>query len=158
MAKVLIGFMGSGKSTVARLLDKNFVDMDALLTEELGMPLVDFFASHGEAAFRKRESQLLRELLSTDQVISTGGGIVVSEVNRQLLADNDQTIFLRADFDTLYDRIAADKENQRPLFISKSKEDFNALFDSRQAWYKEVASQIIDVAGKSPQQIIEEIL
>lgn len=157
MAKVLIGFMGSGKSTVARLLDDNFVDMDTIITNKIDMPIADFFEKKGEIAFRELESHVLEDLLETDQVISTGGGVVVSEKNRQLLAANDQTIYLKADFDTLYDRISADCQNIRPLFINNSKKDFRAIFEARQAWYEEIASQIIDVTGKSPQEIIGEI-
>lgn len=79
MAKILIGFMGSGKSTIARLLDPNFVDMDTVITERIGMPIAEFFATKGEAAFREIESLVLAELMASDGVISTGGGVVVSE-------------------------------------------------------------------------------
>ena len=78
MAKVLLGFMGAGKSTIARGLDPDFVDMDALLEERLGMPIARFFEEKGEAAFRQVEEEVLADLLKTDQVISTGGGIVIS--------------------------------------------------------------------------------
>ncbi|MGT2742079.1 shikimate kinase [Streptococcus plurextorum] len=157
MAKVLIGFMGAGKTTIAKELDSNYVDMDAVISDRIGMSIADFFAKEGEPAFRQIETDVLAELLMTNQVISTGGGVVVTEGNRRLLADNEQTIYLRADFETLYNRIAADKANIRPLFVNNSKEAFQAIFEQRQAWYEEAATQIIDVAGKSPKQIIEEI-
>lgn len=157
MAKVLIGFMGSGKSTIARLLDQNYIDMDAEIVNRIGMPIADFFATKGEAAFREIESDVLADLIATDKVISTGGGVVVTEKNRQLLAENPQTIYLKADFETLYQRIANDTKNVRPLFVTNSKEDFKAIFDSRQIWYEEAAAQIIDVTNKTPQEIVEEI-
>ena len=157
MAKVLLGFMGAGKSTIARNLAPDFVDMDTLIEERLGMPIARFFAEKGEAAFRQIEEEVLADLLKTDQVISTGGGIVISPRNRALLKQNPDNIYLKADFETLYQRISADKDNQRPLFLNNSKEDLAAIFNERQIWYEEVASQIIDVSRLSPEEIIEEL-
>ena len=157
MAKVLLGFMGSGKTTIARQLDSDFVDMDALLEGRLGMPIARFFEEKGEAAFRQLEEEVLADLLKTDKVISTGGGIVISPRNRALLKKNPDNIYLKADFETLYQRISADKDNQRPLFLNNSKEDLAAIFDERQVWYEEVASKVIDVSKLSPEKIIEEL-
>ena len=157
MAKVLLGFMGAGKSTIARELDPDFVDMDALLEDRLGMPIALFFEEKGEAAFRQVESEILADLLKTDQVISTGGGIVISPRNRALLKQNPDNIYLKAGFETLYQRISADKDNQRPLFLKNSKEELLVIFNERQAWYEEVASKVIDVSKLSPEKIIEEL-
>ena len=157
MAKVLLGFMGAGKSTIARGLDPDFVDMDALLEDRLGMPITRFFEEKGEAAFRQVESEILADLLKTDQVVSTGGGVVISPRNRDLLKQNPENIYLKADFETLYQRISADEDNQRPLLLNNSKEDLAAIFNERQAWYEEVASKVIDVSKLSPEEIIEEL-
>ena len=157
MAKVLLGFMGAGKSTIARGLDPDYIDMDALIEERLGMSIANFFAEKGEVTFRQVESEVLADLLKMDRVVSTGGGVVISQRNRDLLKTNPDNIYLKADFEILYQRIAADKDNQRPLFLNNSKEELAAIFQERQAWYEEVASRILDVTKLSPEEIIEEL-
>ena len=157
MAKILLGFMGVGKSTIARELDPNYIDMDVLIEKRLGMSIAEFFAEKGEGAFRQVESELLAKLVKANRVLSTGGGVVISPLNRDLLKTNSDNIYLKADFETLYQRISADKNNQRPLFLSKTKEELQKIFQERESWYEEVASKVVDVTRLSPEEIAEEL-
>ena len=157
MAKILLGFMGAGKSTIARALSADFLDMDELIVQKIGMSIQEYFAKYGEPAFREIEAEVLAEFIQQDVVLSTGGGVVLSAENRDLLARNSQNIYLKADFETLFRRIEGDPENQRPLYLTKSKADLQEIFEQRQDLYEAVATQTIDVVGKTPQEIIEEI-
>ena len=123
---------------------------------KLGMPIADFFTQYGETAFRQQESLLLQELLaSLVPVISTGGGIVLNPDNRKLLQANPCNIYLRIDFERLYQRLAADPATKRPLFLAKNQEEFRALYEQRLPLYEEVATHVIDVADKTPEEIVE---
>lgn len=156
MPKVLLGFMGAGKTTIGSLLDSAFADMDALLVQRLEMPISDYFARYGEDNFRQQESLLLQELLNQESlVISTGGGIVLKPENRELLKKNACNIYLRIDFERLYHRLAADSATKRPLFLAKNQEEFRALYEQRLLLYEEVATHVIDVADKTPEEIVE---
>ncbi|GGE33586.1 shikimate kinase [Streptococcus himalayensis] len=157
MAKFLLGFMGAGKSTIAALLDPEFVDMDALLVERLGMPISSYFDRYGEESFRQAETELLKELLEKDGWISTGGGIVTRAENRALLKQAEKCVYLQADFDTLYERLVCDPDNIRPLFLQHSREALYDIFVEREPWYEEVASHIVSVVGKKPVEIAEEL-
>lgn len=117
---VLTGFMGTGKSVVgraaARALGRPFVDMDAVLEERLGMSIADCFATRGEAAFRRAEAELLRELAGREGlVIATGGGALVPPANRQLLA-GATVILLECALPQLRRRLAGSKG--RPLLAT----------------------------------------
>ncbi len=99
---------------------------------------------------------MLQELLaSLVPVISTGGGIVLNPDNRKLLQANPCNIYLKIDFETLYDRIKKDQDHQRPLFLTNNQEDFKVLFEKRLPLYEEVATHIIDVTDKTPEEIVE---
>ena len=158
MSKILLGFMGAGKTTAGRLLDPNFHDMDELIVNQIGMSINDFFAQEGEEAFRKIETATLESLLANQaKIISPGGGIVVNPHNRDLLDKNPYNIYLRVDFDTLYQRIENDLAMQRPLYLNNTREEFKKIFEARLPLYEKIATHIIDVAGKTPEEIAEMI-
>ena len=156
MTKILLGFMGAGKTTVAGHLDGNFCDMDTIIEEKIGMSISDYFAKFGEPAFRKVESETLEELLALegDNIISTGGGVVISEKNRELLRKNRKyNVLLAASFEVLYNRILNDEVFQRPLFLNNSKEDFHGIYERRMELYEGLSDLVINTDNRTPEEI-----
>ncbi|MBV8849930.1 MAG: shikimate kinase, partial [Methylobacteriaceae bacterium] len=115
---VLVGMMGSGKTTVGRRLALRlglpFVDVDQEIVEAAGMPIPDIFARHGEAHFRDGERRVLARLLGgSSRVIATGGGAFMNEATRTRIAENAISVWLKADIDTLMRRVR--RRPTRPL-------------------------------------------
>ncbi|HFI0354030.1 TPA: shikimate kinase [Streptococcus suis] len=161
MPIVLLGFMGVGKSTTARLLDLPVYDMDQIIEERIGMTIVDYFKLEGEAAFRKVETEVLKELLElpADCLVSTGGGVVKSEFNRQLLLENKaNNVLLTASFEVAYGRISQDRQSKRPLFLQNSKEEFETIYQERMTLYQGLAATIINTDQLTPEQVARKIL
>ena len=158
MTKILLGFMGAGKTTVGRLLDPHFYDMDELIVHQIGMSIHDFFVQEGEEAFRKVETEILEDLLENKvNIISPGGGIVLSPYNQTLLKKNPYNIYLRVDFDTIYSRLEKDMAMRRPQYLNHTRAGFKEIFEARLPLYEALATHIIDVADKTPEEIAETI-
>lgn len=161
MPIVLLGFMGVGKTTTANLLDLPVYDMDQIIEERIGMPIADYFRLEGEAAFRQVETEVLKELLvlPADCIISTGGGVVKSEFNRQLLLDNkEKNVLLTASFEVAYERISQDSQSKRPLFLQNSKEEFEVIYQERMSLYQGLAGKVINTDHLTPEQVARKIL
>ena len=157
MAVVLIGFMGAGKSTIARALNKeNFIDLDQAIEQEIGMPIIQFFQEYGEAKFRQIERETLETAVLSGFNVATGGGIVQLVENRDCLKKLKNVVYLKADFETLYERILTDQKNKRPL-ATQPVQDVEQLFMQREKFYEEVADIIIETKDKKPEEIIKEI-
>lgn len=150
---VLIGFMGCGKSTVGRELHQRLgyplVDMDQVIERTAGKPISRIFEEEGEAAFRDRETALLRELLEPTgirRIISTGGGVVVRPENRQLLRRLGYVVWLHAPFGALVERTS--RNHHRPLLRTEDPaEKIRTLLEQRKPWYAEAAHLKIETAG-----------
>jgi shikimate kinase len=162
MAIVLVGFMGSGKTTIGKILAKYlnlpWVDLDKEIEKEIGMPIYDFFAKFGEDAFRKKESQLLLKELKRNVVLSTGGGIVMKKGNRQAIKESQCCIYLTSPFPSLIRRIRKNKKNIRPLAINNSYQDLKKIFEERKILYKEVATLTVRTNKPSPSFVVKEIM
>ena len=119
---ILIGFMGSGKTTIGKKLSQclscSLIDTDELIVKKEGRSINDIFASDGEAYFRDLETQVLRELIETadGQVISVGGGLPMREENRRLMKQLGKTVYLTASVEELVKRLKGAKD--RPMLRS----------------------------------------
>jgi len=155
---VLVGLPGVGKSTVgpavAGALEIDFVDLDAAIAEQVGMPASDILREQGEPAFRALELAVLRTLLEEDIIIATGGGVVVTEACRELLKRESMVIWLDADVDVLMSRAQV---GDRPLLAGDMANRLGQLRGERESWYREVATTRIDANG-SLDEVVEQVL
>lgn len=149
---VLIGFMGSGKSTVGRELHSRLgyelVDMDSVIEHREGRPITRIFEENGEDYFRNLETDLLRELAEdgTRKIISTGGGVVCRKENRDLLRRLGYVVWLQAPVNVIYDRTSRNRE--RPLLHTEDPiGKITMLLEKRKPWYEETAHLKVDTSG-----------
>ena len=155
----IVGYMGSGKTTPGRLLARTagleFVDLDRTITKNAGKEIPEIFAEHGEDSFRDLEHEALREALEgkTPCVVACGGGVVVRPENRALLR-GATTVFLREDVAVLYGRT---RGPGRPLRAA-GREEFESRYAERLPFYTEVADIEVEVDGRSPSRVVEEVL
>ena len=149
----LIGFMGSGKSTVADYLcekfDMDVVEMDQVIAERERMSISDIFEKHGELYFRDLETKLLVELQEkTNTVVSCGGGVAMRECNVTEMKKNGKVVLLTAKPETILERV---ENNKTVAYIAE-------LMEKRREKYEAAADMIIETDGKSAQKICEEMI
>ncbi len=157
----LAGFMGSGKTTVGRLLAERvqcpFLDMDAVIEEQEGRTISDIFAVEGEPYFRSVERRLVRELsTSRGLVIATGGGVVAEPANVRDFERTGLLVCLDASPEQIMERIA--HETHRPLLAAPDREQrIRDLLEKRRAAYASVSFHV-DTNGRTPAEVVERIL
>lgn len=158
---LLYGFMGSGKTTVGKILAKQtgraLADTDTLIEQQQGRSISEIFAAEGEDFFRQLETQLCVQLSEKRLLIlSVGGGTVLREENVQLLKQSSRFFYLQVSLPTLQQRLAQD--TSRPLLQTADREEKIAhLYAERRALYESCADVVVD-GEKTPLQICEEIL
>ncbi|MBQ3773976.1 MAG: shikimate kinase [Pseudobutyrivibrio sp.] len=159
---VLIGFMGTGKSTISahlsRCFDMEIVDMDQVIAEKEGMSISKIFETYGEEYFRNAETNLLKELQSRKNVvISCGGGTPLREENVKEMKKNGKVVLLTAKPETIFERV---KDNHdRPLLENnKSVEFIEELMLKRMDKYMAAADIIIETDNKNRQEICDELI
>ncbi|MDP9309780.1 MAG: 3-dehydroquinate synthase [Chloroflexota bacterium] len=158
---VLVGLSGSGKTTVAPLiaqsLGRRCVDTDTDIVVKAQRPIADIFAREGEAAFRALETQALAAALEQQSlVIATGGGIVESSANRELLRANAFVVWLHARTPSLVERLQA--MTDRPLLGDNPEDALQKMAARRTPLYADLADLIITTDDQSPQQIADEVV
>ena len=157
MAKplVLIGPMGAGKSTLgrklAKLLETKFLDTDRMISASHG-PIPKIFEEQGEDRFRTLETAALEKALKSPAVIATGGGVVVTKKNRELLQDMP-TIFLDTNADWVLSRINLDK---RPL-LKSDPSMWEMLYQERLGYYQQLATATVVTANRPIRVVLEEL-
>ena len=163
---ILIGYMGSGKSTIAKLLSKSmhyeFLDLDEIIEKEQNASVSAIFERKGEVYFRKLEHEVLKRILESNRnmVLSLGGGTPCFSNNQELLKQEDiDTIYLKTSIDKLYERLRTQKAN-RPLIANKSEDEmkeFIAKHLFERSFYYNQAKYIVTTDDKSPQETVLEI-
>ncbi len=158
----IVGPMGSGKSTVGKIISDelfmNFFDTDEEIETRTGASIDWIFDLEGEEGFRKRESAILTEMVEKNSIVlSTGGGIILSEENRELLSSRGTVFYLATPIYVQIERTAKDKD--RPLLKDGDPEVIlTELHNNRQNLYESVADHVVDTENKSSQEVASEIV
>lgn len=160
---VLVGMMGVGKTTVARVLSERLqrpvLDSDAMIEERTGRTVREIFAADGEPAFRTVETEVLRDALATSEpaIIAAAGGVVLSAENRALLkASGARVVWLCAQPSTLVERVRGG--GHRPLLDDDPEGTLQRMFTERESLYREVADAIVLVDQRSISDVVEAVL
>ena len=157
----LIGFMGCGKSTMARLLSEQtgakLIEMDETIEAEAGLSINEIFEMYGETHFRDLESQLIRRIAEEGgAVVSCGGGAILRPENVACMKENGTVVYFSATPETIYKRVR--NSTNRPLLNGNMNVEYiSMLMEKRLPRYMEAADITIVVDGKEKQEILDEL-
>ena len=156
----LVGMMGSGKTTVGRLVAVGagapFHDVDLIVQERIGASIRDLWEREGEVAFRAIEATFVSELASGEgAVISTGGGAILREANRRAMQRSGTVVWLQPPAAVLAGRVGGSLE--RPVLGGGGEDRLAELLESRSSAYEAVAHHPVDTAGRTPAEVAAEV-
>ena len=159
---VLIGFMGTGKTTTGKLLSEKlsfpFFDTDKIIEQNTGMSIPQLFEKVGEKEFRNYETEVVKLLSDTEGcVISCGGGIVLNKTNMDLLSRNGIIVYLKASIDTIVKRIVDDKNRPIIAAMENPKDEIEKLLNKRKQFYQR-HNFSFDVDNLTPDTIVTNII
>jgi shikimate kinase len=156
----LVGYRGTGKTTVARLLAHHlgwpWVDADDLIERQAGLSIRQVFEAEGEPGFRRRESAVLAELCGLCRhVVATGGGVVLSADNRRRLKAAGRVVWLTAGAHQIRDRLERDRTTaqRRPVLTVGGLAEIKELLRAREPLYRAVADLTVDTSGRTPEEV-----
>lgn len=160
----IIGCMGSGKSTIGRELslhlDMPYQDTDIMISSKLGKSINAIHKECGSQGFFKIEQELLQDIMEEHiegMIFSTGGGIILDPLNRELLSKNAFVIYLETSVEELFERINGNYSSRPLLRVSDPRSKLTSILTERERFYKETADLVINTDGKSVREIVLEI-
>ena len=162
----LIGYRGTGKTTVGRILAERlgyrYIDTDDEIEKRAGRTIADIFRDQGEGAFRDLESTVIADVVQPSQlVLSLGGGAILRPENRQRIQECGVVVWLRAPLETIAERMGLDPhtEDRRPKLTEHGTlDEINAVLQERWPLYQACASISVDTDGRSPQAVVDLIV
>ncbi len=158
---ILIGMMGTGKSTVGEILAAELgytlIDLDAAIVADAGMTIPEMFELHGEAFFRQAETDALRKVVSAGgrQIIATGGGAVLNPVNCELMSGGGLVVALTAQAEEIIERVKGD--SNRPLLAGNAEERIRAILEERKHAYQ-FAHCTVDTSRRGADEVAQLVL
>ncbi|WP_070120689.1 shikimate kinase [Bacillus marinisedimentorum] len=158
-AVFLTGFMGSGKTTIGKVLGEEtglpVIDTDRAIEEKTGKSIPEIFEQEGEESFREYERNILGELPDSDVIVTTGGGMVVQQENRKMMKKSGTVIYLKCGLDEIRRRLEGDQT--RPLLADDNAGKLEELFRQRKAFYEEADITVV-TEGRPAGEIVKEML
>jgi len=162
---ILLGYRGTGKSVISRLLSKQLkrrlFSLDSMIEEAVGIPIPEIVSMWGWPRFREIESKIVEQTVeeARDAVIDCGGGVILDDRNIKKLKENGKAVLLTATFETLLSRLSRDRNNRPRLKDGVSWEDeHRKVLGEREGKYNAAADLVFDTTGKRPDETVYEII
>lgn len=159
----LIGFMGTGKTAVGKLLagrlGKEFIELDALIEKKARKTIPEIFARDGEVAFRELEIEATKDVAERENaVMACGGGVVLNQINIDRLRKHSVIVYLTASLEAILERTASDRD-ERPLLVAEDKASkIEKLLQFRKPFYERAADITVDTSGLEVPEVVEQII